>query len=232
MAKRNVRTSRKKGAKKTARGQSTARRAGSTEKTAKTMNAARGRRARRVQRAERRKNVPRPAVRASHVKVASRSRTTTASRSRTTTTKIRPSVRAARPKPAALERERRKLTEEEMVPTPPSTLHFDRKGTAAASGRASLAQHRREHNESGPDLTAGDIDADWGEAYAEGDEAPGGDNPTPDQDVVEEIGRALGVEYDDDEELKGSDKIIERDKHRWEYDPASAEDYRDRTKKQ
>jgi hypothetical protein len=141
-------------------------------------------------------------------------------------------VRAARPKPPALERERRKLTEEEMVPTPPSTLDFDRKGTAAASGRASLKQQRRDHTETGPDLTAGDVDADWGEAYAEGDEAPGGDNPTPDQDVVEEIGRALGVEYDDGEELKGSDKITERDKHRWEYDPASAEDYRDRTKKQ
>jgi hypothetical protein len=144
----------------------------------------------------------------------------------------RASVRAARPKPAALERERRKLTEEEMVPTPPSTLDFDRKGTAAASGRASLTQRRRDHTETGPDLTAGDVDADWGEAYADGDEAPGGDNPTPDQDVVEEIGRALGVEYDDGEELKGSDKITERDKHRWEYDPASAEDYRDRTKKQ
>ena len=42
---------------------------------------------------------------------------------------------------------------------------------------------------------------------------------------VEEIGRALGVEYEDAEELKGADKITERDKHRWEYNPASAEDY-------
>ena len=53
-----------------------------------------------------------------------------------------------------------------------------------------------------------------------------------DQDVVEEIGRALGVEYEDAEELKGSEKIEERDRHRWEYDPASAEDYRDRNKKE
>ena len=138
----------------------------------------------------------------------------------------------SRPKPAALQRERRKLTEEEMVPMPPSTLDFDRKGSAAASGRAALKHQRREHTEAGPDLTAGDVDADWEDAYQDGDEAPGGDNPTPDQDVVEEIGRALGVEYDDSEELKGSDKITERDKHRWEYDPASAEDYRDRNKKQ
>jgi hypothetical protein len=151
---------------------------------------------------------------------------------RATASKRAPSGRGLRPKPAALERERRKLSEEDMVPMPPSTLDFDRKASQAASGRAATKHHRREYTETGPDLTAGDIDADWGEAYADGDEAPGGDNPTPDQDVVEEIGRALGVEYDDAEELKGSEKIIERDRNRWEYDPASAEDYRDRNKKQ
>src|SRR5262245_2481692 len=107
--------------------------------------------------------------------------------------------KAARPAPAALQRERRRLTDAEVVPTPPSTLDFDRKASRAASGRAAIDQHRRAHTETGPDLTAGDIDADWDEAYADGDEAPGGDNPTPDQDVVEEIGRALGVEYDDSE---------------------------------
>jgi hypothetical protein len=35
----------------------------------------------------------------------------------------------------------------------------------------------------------------------------------------------VGVEYQDNEELKGADKIAKRDKHRWELDPASAEDY-------
>ena len=98
--------------------------------------------------------------------------------------------------------------------------------------RRSLHQRIREHTEGGPALTGGDVDADWNEAYSSGEETPGGDMPTPDQDVVEEIGRALGVEYEDAEELKGSEKIEARDKHRWEYDPASAEDYRDRNKKQ
>ena len=65
-------------------------------------------------------------------------------------------------------------------------------------------------------------------AYFTGDEAPGGDNTSPDVDVVDDIGRALGVQYDDNEELKSSDKISERDKHRWEWDPASSEDYKDR----
>jgi hypothetical protein len=137
----------------------------------------------------------------------------------------------SRPKPAALERERRRLSEGESVPGAPSTLGYKSKASSAESGQARYRNRKREHTEGGPALTAGDIDANWSEAYASGEETPGGDMPSPDQDVVEEIGRALGVEYDDAEELKGSEKIEERDRHRWEYDPASAEDYRDRNKK-
>ena len=96
--------------------------------------------------------------------------------------------------------------------------------SSARTGREELLQHIKEHNETSPAITAGDVDADWQQAYSSGDEAPGGDNPTPDQDVVDEIGEALGVEYDDDEELKGAPKIEARDKHRWELDPASKED--------
>ena len=84
---------------------------------------------------------------------------------------------------------------------------------------------RREHTEVSPDLTAGDVDADWEDAYSVGDEAPGGDNPTPDQDRVDDIGKALGVQYEDNEELKAADKITQRDRHRWELDPASSDDY-------
>ena len=70
-----------------------------------------------------------------------------------------------------------------------------------------------------PAITGGDVDVDVEDAYFTGDEAPGGDNPTPDQDIVDDIGKALGVEYQDNEELKASDKVVERDKHRWELDP-------------
>jgi Family of unknown function (DUF6335) len=131
----------------------------------------------------------------------------------------------------ALERERKQLREvEESVPSPPSSLNMDRHGSAARTGRAVMRQAKKDHTEAGPSLTGGDVDADWEDAYAVGDEAPGGDNPTPDQDVVDEIGAALGVTYQDDEELKASDKITERDKHRWELDPASAEDYNEHDK--
>jgi hypothetical protein len=130
-----------------------------------------------------------------------------------------------------LERERKQLREvEESIEGPPSSLNMDRHGSAARSGRAALRHAKKEHTESSPALTGGDVDADWEEAYAVGDEAPGGDNPTPDQDIVDEIGAALGVTYQDDEELKAADKIIERDRHRWELDPASAEDYKDHDK--
>lgn len=37
-----------------------------------------------------------------------------------------------------------------------------------------------------------------------------------------------GIAYADDEELTCGDKECGRDAHRWELDPASAEDYRER----
>jgi hypothetical protein len=129
-----------------------------------------------------------------------------------------------------LERARRRLREvEESVPSPPSSLNMDRRPSAARSGRHELQEAQRDHNEVSPELTAGDVDASWEDAYSVGDEAPGGDNPTPDQDRVDDIGKALGVQYEDNEELKASDKIAERDRKRWELDPASADDYKDRT---
>ncbi len=129
-----------------------------------------------------------------------------------------------------LDRERKKLREiDETVPSPPSSLDLDSQGPSAArSGRKRLQDAKEEHTETSPVLTGGDVDADWEDAYSVGDEAPGGDNPTPDQDRVDDIGKALGVTYDDNEELKASDKIADRDKHRWELDPASSEDYPDR----
>ncbi len=115
-------------------------------------------------------------------------------------------------------------------PSIPSSLDLDeRMASAAKSGRRAQRSQLKSHTETSPALTGGDVDANWEEAYASGDEAPGGDNPTPDQDRVDEIGHALGVEYDDNEELKGADKIAERDKHRWELNPASSDDYRERS---
>lgn len=79
-----------------------------------------------------------------------------------------------------------------------------------------------------PILTGGDIDAAWQEADTVGDEAVGGTAPTPDQDIVDEIGAAVGLEMDDNAFLRTQDILEERDDRRWELDPTSSEDYQQR----
>jgi len=131
-------------------------------------------------------------------------------------------------KPAKRASSKRRPAAERPVPTPPSSLNMNRRGSAARTGRAELKESRERHRGMGK-LSGGDADVDVEQAYFTGDEAPGGDNPTPDQEVVDEIGGAIGVEYQDNEELATTEKVTKRDKHRWELDPASAEDYKDRT---
>jgi hypothetical protein len=129
-----------------------------------------------------------------------------------------------------LGRDRRRVQDDDdlVSPTPPSSLGLDRTASAARSGRQELRDRYDNHTETSPALTGGDVDADWESAYSVGDEAPGGDNPTPDQSVVDDIGAAVGVEYDDNEELEGANRIVERDRHRWEFDPASSDDFDER----
>jgi len=137
--------------------------------------------------------------------------------------KAAPKKTALLPVPARLQRERKRLPEAELEA-------FDGEGadqrllSSARAGHDELRAEMRLHTEASPELTAGDVDAKWQDAYAVGDEAPGGDNMTPDQDRVDDIGKAMGVVYDDDEELMGGEEINERDAHRWELDPASKED--------
>lgn len=142
-----------------------------------------------------------------------------------------PAAPRAAAKPArqapGLNRERRTVRET-PPPSAPSTLGAHQHASAAASGADELRVKLASHTGTGPSITAGDVDANWEAAESVGDEAPGGDNPTPDQDVVDEIGRALGVEYDDDEELQGGDEIAARDHDRWELDPASSDDFDER----
>lgn len=77
-------------------------------------------------------------------------------------------------------------------------------------------------------LTGGDIDADWRQAHFGGDETVGGSNPTPDQDIVDELGKSVGVTYEDGEPLRPEEKIAQRDQERWELNPVSSEDYAER----
>src|SRR4029077_3899416 len=94
-----------------------------------------------------------------------------------------------------------------------------------AAGSAKLAERIRNNPNTDPTLSGGDIDAQWEMAESQGDEAVAGDSPTPGQNNVEEMGQAMGVTYQDNEELKAGEKERDRDKHRWELDPASSDDY-------
>ena len=76
-------------------------------------------------------------------------------------------------------------------------------------------------------LTGGDVDAAWDEVDV-GEETVGGSTPTPDQDVVDDLGRAVGVTYSDTEPLRPEEKERQRDEKRWEMDPASSPDYQER----
>jgi hypothetical protein len=78
-----------------------------------------------------------------------------------------------------------------------------------------------------PELSGGDVDAAWDQADV-GEETVGGSSPTPDQDIVEELGKGAGVTYEDNEELAPEDKLAARDDRRWELNPASSEDYQER----
>jgi hypothetical protein len=78
-------------------------------------------------------------------------------------------------------------------------------------------------------LSGGDVDARWDQAEASGEETVGGSVSTPDQDVVDEIGEAVGVTYAEGEPLRVGEKEQERDEHRWELDPASSEDFAQRS---
>ena len=74
-------------------------------------------------------------------------------------------------------------------------------------------------------LTGGDVDADALRAESSGEEAVGGSVSTPDQDVVDEIGRALGVEQEIDAEVRSTDEILrERDRQRWRLEREAADD--------
>jgi hypothetical protein len=84
-----------------------------------------------------------------------------------------------------------------------------------------LAQRLRNSTSASPRDAGGDFDAEWEDVNDSGAEAVGGHNPTPDQSMVEENANAVGVNFEDNEELEFIDKIDRRDRDRFELDPRS-----------
>lgn len=80
-----------------------------------------------------------------------------------------------------------------------------------------VEEETRRYSSTSPALSGGDVDADWQRADHIGEEAVGGSVATPDQSVVDDLGEALGVPRDPDEEVRTSQEILEaRDRNRWE----------------
>jgi hypothetical protein len=50
-------------------------------------------------------------------------------------------------------------------------------------------------------------------------------------DMLDDLGAALGLTYEEEEELWLGTKETSRDSHRWELDPASAEDWGERRRR-
>jgi Family of unknown function (DUF6335) len=95
-------------------------------------------------------------------------------------------------------------------------------------GTRRLEDEMSQYTSTSPDLTGGDIDAAWEQADMVGDEAVGGTVSTPDQDIVDDLGKAVGTEMRDREDFYGYDKFEVRDDRRWELDPQSSDDYGER----
>ena len=81
----------------------------------------------------------------------------------------------------------------------------------------------------GVPLTGGDVDADTERAASSGEEAVGGSVATPDKDVVDEIGRGLGVEQAPTAPVVTSDEILrDRDERYWDLEWRAAKRDEDR----
>ncbi len=70
------------------------------------------------------------------------------------------------------------------------------------------------------EILAGDPDDEMLANEYSGENTPGGSSPTPDQNDVDEIGRAYGLQDEDSGELHSGGEVLERrDRHREELNP-------------
>jgi hypothetical protein len=95
------------------------------------------------------------------------------------------------------------------------------------SDRNTVRDHMNDYNDVSPELSGGDLDAAWDQADVAGEEAVGGTAPTPDQNVVDEIGSAVGLDMAEEEYVHTAEVLNIRDDRRWELDPQSSEDYQE-----
>src|SRR5918998_1190797 len=109
----------------------------------------------------------------------------------------------------------------DVVPDPEIEQFMEEEIARAPKDPGQLAQRLRNNTAASPSDSGGDPDASWEDVNDSGTESVAGDNPTPDQSLVEENANAVGVSFEDNEELEFIDKIDRRDRNRFELDPLS-----------
>ena len=109
----------------------------------------------------------------------------------------------------------------DYVPNPEIEEFMEEEIHRAPKDPELLAHRLRNNTAASPDDAGGDLDANWEDVNESGSETVAGDNPTPDQSMVEENAHAMGVNFEDNEELEFLDKIEKRDRDRFELDEAS-----------
>src|SRR5215470_9747803 len=107
------------------------------------------------------------------------------------------------------------------VPDPEIEEFMEQEISRAPKDPEVLAHRLRNNTAASPRDAGGDLDAAWEDVNESGSETVFGDNPTPDQSMVEENASAMGVSYEDNEELEFIDKIERRDRDRYELDENS-----------
>ena len=85
-----------------------------------------------------------------------------------------------------------RMESEIVAPNEEVQREFDEAAQLGSAGQQQLIDKLREHHATSPELSGGDIDAAWEDA-AVGEESVGGENPTPDQDIVEDYANRLEV---------------------------------------
>jgi hypothetical protein len=109
----------------------------------------------------------------------------------------------------------------DVAPDPEIEEFMEEEIARAPKDPEQLSRRLRNNTAASPTDAGGDLDAAWEDVNDSGTESVSGDNPTPDQSLVEENARAVGVSYEDNEELEFIDKIDRRDRNRFELDPRS-----------
>ena len=109
----------------------------------------------------------------------------------------------------------------DYVPNPEIEQFMEEEIARAPKDPELLAHRLRNNTAASPKDAGGDLDASWEDVNESGSESVGGDNPTPDQSLSEENANAVGVSFEDNEELDFLDKIERRDRDRIELDEGS-----------